>query len=110
MNKKQFYTLVAVTAVTGFLGGAASERLLTTSQALAAKTAAPKAASTKAVTAQEFRLVDASGATQVKIGFNADGLATVFWNYRGKDTNLQGKEQSIVIATLPGFAPKKPQP
>ncbi|NTU59881.1 MAG: hypothetical protein HGA98_02355 [Deltaproteobacteria bacterium] len=103
MTKRQFYALVAVTAVTGFLGGAASDRLFSASRAEAAKTAA-----VKAVTAQEFRLLDPTGAAQVRIGFNKEGLATVFWNYKGKDPNFQGKEQSIVIATLPGFAPKKP--
>jgi hypothetical protein len=105
MNRKQFYTLVAVTAVTGFLGGAASDRLFSASQAMAAKAAAPKP-----VAGQEFRLLDSAGASQVRIGFNSEGLATVFWNYKGKDPNLQGKEQSFVIATIPGFAPKKPQP
>jgi hypothetical protein len=104
MNKRQFYVLMAVTAVAGFLGGAVSDRLFSASQAMAAKTAA-----VKPVVAQEFRLLDPTGATQVRIGFNAEGLATVFWNYRGKDPNFQGKEQSIVIATLPGFAPRKPQ-
>lgn len=104
MNKKQFYTLVAVTAVAGFLGGAASDLLFSAPQAMAAKAAAPKP-----IAAHEFRLLDPSGATQVRIGFNSDGLATVFWNYKGKDPNFIGKEQSFTIATMPGFAPKKPQ-
>ena len=106
MNKKQFRTLILVTAAAGFLGGAVSDRIFSAGTAMAAKAAAAP----KAVTAQEFRLLDAKGATQVRIGYNPDGLATVFWTYNGKDPNLLGKEQSIVIGGLVGFGqPKKPQ-
>jgi len=105
MNKRQFYVLVAVTAAAGFLGGAASERLFSASQAMAAKAAAPKT-----VTAQEFRLLDPAGATQVRIGFNEAGMATVSWFYRGKDQPSEvGKEQTIVIGNMWGFKPRKPQ-
>ncbi len=104
MKKGQFTVLVLVTAVAGFLGGAASERLFSASPSLAAAKAAPP----KSVAAQEYRLLDAKGKVQVKIGFNTDGLATLFWNYRGKDPNLQGKEQALVLGTI--SLPQAPAP
>jgi hypothetical protein len=105
MNRRQFYVLVAVTAMAGLFGGAASERLFSGSQALAAKAAAPKT-----VAAQEFRLLDPAGATQVRIGFNQEGMATVSWFYRGKDQPSEvGKEQTIVIGNMWGFKPRKAQ-
>ncbi|MBI5442835.1 MAG: hypothetical protein HY900_16680 [Deltaproteobacteria bacterium] len=105
MNKKQFQILVLVTAVSGVVGGAISERLFSAPQAVAAA----KATTGKALTGSEFRLVDSKGAVQARIGFNADGLATVFWQYHGNQAQLQGKEQFVVIATLPGTQPvRKP--
>lgn len=107
MSKRQFSLLVLTTAVAGFLGGAVATRLPGAGVAQAAK--AP--AAPKNVTAQEYRLVDAAGNPQVRIGFNADGMATVSWIYRGKDQPAQvGKEQTIVIGNMWGFGQKKPAP
>jgi hypothetical protein len=112
MNKKQFKILVLVTALSGLVGGAVSERLFSASQAVAAAKAAPKAAAPagKALVGSEFRLVDAKGAVQARIGFNTEGLATVFWQYHGNQPTLQGKEQHVVIATLPGTQPPRQAP
>lgn len=107
MNKRQFRTLIAVTAVAGFLGGAASERIFSASSALAAK----KPSAPKIVAAEEFRLVDAQGNTQVRIGFNpTNGLATVFWTYNGSNPNLQGKEQQFQVGGMIGLPPPPPPP
>ncbi|MBI5015244.1 MAG: hypothetical protein HZB55_07100 [Deltaproteobacteria bacterium] len=107
MSNRQFSALLVTTAVAGFLGGAVSSRTFSAREADAAK--AP--AAPKSVTAQEYRLLDPSGNTQVRIGFNDDGLATVSWIYRGKDQPAQyGKEQTILIGNMWGFGQKKPQP
>ena len=107
ISKRQFTLLVLTTALAGFLGGAAATRLSGAQVAQAAK--APAAA--KNVVAQEYKLVDAAGNTQVRIGYNQDGLAVVSWIYRGKDQPAQvGKEQTIVIGNMWGFGQKKPAP
>lgn len=107
ISKRQFYLLFLTTAVAGVLGGAAATRLTGATAAQAAK--AP--AAPKSVTAQEYRLVDAAGNPQVRIGYNSDGLATVSWIYRGKDQPAQfGKEQTIVIGNMWGFGQKRPAP
>lgn len=107
MDKKQFKVLVLVTALSGFVGGAVSERLFSAPQALAAKAAA---APGKVLVGSEFRLVDSKGEVQCRIGFDND-LPTVFWRYRGTVASIpQGTWQKVVIATLPGTQPPKPRP
>jgi hypothetical protein len=107
MTNRQFYLLLVTTAAAGFLGGAVTNRTFSPGEAAAAK--AP--AAPKTVTAQEYRLVDAKGDTQVRIGYNDEGMATVSWIYKGKDQPAQfGKMQTLLIGNMWGFGQKKPQP
>lgn len=68
MTRHQFQILMALTVVSGLLGGAASNLLLRATPALAQ---GPEVADE--VRAQRFALVDAEGQEQAILGFNENG-------------------------------------
>ncbi|MHB8766584.1 MAG: hypothetical protein ACYDA8_19925 [Deferrisomatales bacterium] len=101
MNGRRWATLVAVTAVAAFLGGAVGEPLLFP-PAQAAKGPAVE----KVVAAEQFLLVDAQGGIQARLGVNGEGLATVYWMAKGQESMLVLGQVSLPAAPQPAAGSK----
>lgn len=93
MNRKQFTITLAAVAAAGLLGGALSDWLRGTP-------AFAQEDGTEAVTAQEFRLVDAEGELRAVLGLREDGMVALVLNDQSGRKRLSmgaGDEGAAVI-------------
>lgn len=91
MTRAQFAIVLAVVAVAGFLGGALSDRI--TGRPALAQEGAPKA-----ITAEEFRLVDGEGKLRAVLGLREDGMVSLTFN------DQSGRKRASVAAGDEGAA------